>query len=189
MQSCYLRTKVDERPLHFAKTASLDCLQQATQNVTHSHCIQRPSKRHLGLFCAPVSVNTRKSMTKPWGFTYEGHKNSPIFREYTTLAELRFFFTVHSTSPVVQIGYKSRPASRTFKELSRLPLCCLEQLNACMHAAQCARYDSNWNSDCRKQSFIGSHTRAKILNLSKNSHIENITFQNIHILKISFFFT
>ena len=38
-----------------------------------------------------------------------------------------------------------------------------------------------------KIQFLGTHTGAKILNLSKNSHFENLTFHKIHILKISFF--
>ena len=37
------------------------------------------------------------------------------------------------------------------------------------------------------QEDTGKHTGAKILNLSKNSHFENLTFHKIHISKILFF--
>ena len=34
--------------------------------------------------------------------------------------------------------------------------------------------------------FLGDHTGAEILNLSENSHFENIIFDIIHIFKVSF---
>ena len=47
------------------------------------------SERHLGLFCSPILVNTKKSITKPWGFTVKNPAG--IFKEYTTLLE----FPIH----------------------------------------------------------------------------------------------
>ena len=35
--------------------------------------------------------------------------------------------------------------------------------------------------------FLGDHTGAEILNLSKHSHFENIIFVKIHIFKTAFF--
>ena len=64
LHSCHLRTKVAERPLHFAETASR--LTSATGDTLTLHCNSTflYTKRHLDLFCTPILVNTKKSMTK-----------------------------------------------------------------------------------------------------------------------------
>ena len=110
------------------------CNRRHKTSLTTVHCIQRPSKRHLGLFCAPVSVNTRKSMTKPWGFTYGRAQKFTDFQgvHNTCGASVLFYSTQHFTcrSNRVQITAGEQNIQGAKRHYYQG---CLEQLmHACM---------------------------------------------------------
>ena len=144
------------------------CNRRHKTSLTTVHCIQRPSKRHLGLFCAPVSVNTRKSMTKPWGFTYGRAQKFTDFQgvHNTCGASVLFYSTQHFTcrSNRVQITAGEQNIQGAKRHYYQG---CLEQLNACMHAAQSAHVIIQTRIyRLQGQSFIGSSNIFKLRNIS-----------------------